>query len=115
MPPRTGPLDPGATCAHVCAGGTSTAARVDVVVVMPHWGTQYTHRPEPVQGQVADARAVAEPTWWWVGTRTGCRGWTGRAGRRSLHSLGNFVFDMDFIDRDPAGRRAGGDVLGRAS
>ena len=51
MPPRTGPLQP-ADLAHVLAAVRRLDRRVDVVVVLPHWGTQYTHSPEPVQRHV---------------------------------------------------------------
>ncbi len=51
MPPRTGPLNR-ADLRHVLGLVRRLAARVDVVVVLPHWGTQYTHVAEPIQGRV---------------------------------------------------------------
>ncbi len=74
-----------------------TARQADVVVVLPHWGTQYTHTPEPVQREVARAlvRAGADlvvgghPHW--------VQGIDSVRGVPVLHSLGNYVFDMDFM------------------
>ena len=74
-----------------------TARQADVVVVLPHWGTQYTHTPEPVQREVARAlvRAGADlvvgghPHW--------VQGVDSVRGVPVLHSLGNYVFDMDFM------------------
>jgi 2',3'-cyclic-nucleotide 2'-phosphodiesterase (5'-nucleotidase family) len=71
--------------------------RVDVVVVLPHWGTQYTHAPEPVQRLVgrrlvdagADLVVGGHPHWVQSVER--------HRGTPIAHSLGNFVFDMDFM------------------
>jgi poly-gamma-glutamate capsule biosynthesis protein CapA/YwtB (metallophosphatase superfamily) len=96
MPPRTGPLDRAALRRFEDAV-RRLDGRVDVVVVMPHWGTQYTHRPEPVQSRVAArlVRAGADVVvgghpHWVQGLETVGRGLV-------VHSLGNFVFDMDFM------------------
>ena len=70
------------------------ADRVDVVVVMPHWGTQYTERPEPIQTYVARrlARAGADlvvgghPHW--------VQGASLIGDALLVNSLGNFTFDM---------------------
>ena len=96
MPPRTGPLDRGALRRFEIAV-RRLAADVDVVVVMPHWGTQYTNRPEPIQRVVArrlvaagaDAVVGGHPHW--------LQGVELVRGRLVAHSLGNFVFDMDFM------------------
>jgi poly-gamma-glutamate capsule biosynthesis protein CapA/YwtB (metallophosphatase superfamily) len=96
MPPRTGPLDRAALRRFEQAV-RRLDDRVDVVVVMPHWGTQYTHRPEPVQSRVArrlvragaDVVAGGHPHWV-QGMEMVGRGLV-------VHSLGNFVFDMDFM------------------
>jgi poly-gamma-glutamate synthesis protein (capsule biosynthesis protein) len=74
-----------------------------VVVVMPHWGTQYTARPEPIQRRVARdlARAGADLV---VG---GHPHWVQGAdlvdGTLVVNSLGNFVFDMDFSEQTREG------------
>lgn len=95
MPPRTGPLDRVAL-RRVAGDVRRLSGRVDTVVVMPHWGTQYTHVPEPSQRHVARvlARAGADlvvgghPHW--------VQGWEMAGDTLAVHSLGNFVFDMDF-------------------
>ncbi len=96
MPPRTGPLSQ-ADLAHVVRLVRRLDRRVDVVLVLPHWGTQYTHVAEPVQRLVArrlvDAGAdlvVGGHPHWVQGVET-------YRGAVVLHSLGNFVFDMDFM------------------
>jgi hypothetical protein len=102
MPPRTGPLRRG-DLAHVLGAVRDLDARVDVVVVLPHWGTQYTHVPEPVQRQVgrrlvdAGADLVVGGHPHWVQSLERHRGAT------IAHSLGNFVFDMDFMEQTMEG------------
>jgi len=93
MPPRTGPLDR-TELARVLDDVRRLARRVDVVTVVPHWGTQYTERPEPIQEQVARrlVRAGAglvvggHPHWVQGATLVG--------DGLVVHSLGNFTFDM---------------------
>ncbi|HYO38092.1 MAG TPA: CapA family protein [Nocardioidaceae bacterium] len=102
MPPRTGPLSrPDLT--HVSGLVRRLAARVDVVVVLPHWGTQYTHRPEPVQRRVA-RRLVRSGADLVVGGHPHWVQGLDRVGRAVVaHSLGNFVFDMDFMTETQQG------------
>lgn len=95
MPPRTGPLDR-AELGRVLGDVRRLARRVDVVVVMPHWGTQYTHRPEPVQHDVARALARAGADLVVGGHPHWVQGAETISGSLVVHSLGNFVFDMDF-------------------
>lgn len=95
-PPRTGPLDRDALD-RVSDDIRDLEDRVDVVVVLPHWGDQYTN--EPVQSQRRMARAFVEagadlvvgghPHW--------VQGWETIDESTVVHSLGNFVFDMDFM------------------
>lgn len=96
MPPRTGPLNQ-ADLKHVLSVVRRLDRRVDVVVVVPHWGTQYTHAAEPVQSRVGRAlvRAGADLV---VGGHPHWVQGLEPAGPRAAiaHSLGNFVFDMDF-------------------
>jgi poly-gamma-glutamate synthesis protein (capsule biosynthesis protein) len=102
MPPRTGPLVP-ADLDHVASVVRRAARSADVVVVLPHWGTQYTHTPEPIQSTVARrlVRAGADlvvgghPHWVQSTERID--------GVPVLHSLGNFVFDMDFMTQTMEG------------
>jgi poly-gamma-glutamate synthesis protein (capsule biosynthesis protein) len=102
MPPRTGPLNR-ADLAHVVGAVRRLAARVDVVVVLPHWGTQYTHAAEPVQSLVgrrlvdagADLVVGGHPHW--------VQGLERYDGAMIAHSLGNFVFDMDFMEQTMEG------------
>ncbi len=102
MPPRTGPLVQ-ADLDRVLTAVRRTERQADVVVVLPHWGTQYTHRPEPIQRYVGRAlvRAGADlvvgghPHW--------VQGVDVVEGVPVLHSLGNFVFDMDFMEHTMEG------------
>ncbi len=102
MPPRTGPLNRD-DLAHVAAAVRRLEERVDVVVVLPHWGTQYTHVAEPVQSRVgrrlvdagADLVVGGHPHW--------VQGLERYGGAVIAHSLGNFVFDMDFMEQTMEG------------
>jgi len=102
MPPRTGPLSR-SDLAHVSRLVRRLATRVEVVVVLAHWGTQYTHRPEPVQRRVArqlvrsgaDLVVGGHPHW--------VQGLDLVGGAVVAHSLGNFVFDMDFMTETQQG------------
>ncbi len=102
MPPRTGPLQR-SDLDHVTGVVRRLAARVDVVVVLPHWGGQYTHTPEPVQSQVGRAlvRAGADLV---VGGHPHWVQGLEPVGRAVIaHSLGNLVFDMDFMEQTMEG------------
>ena len=69
----------------------------DMVIALPHWGTQYTNRPERSQRRIARALADAgvdvvvggHPHW--------VQGWESIGDATVVHSLGNFIFDMDFM------------------
>jgi poly-gamma-glutamate capsule biosynthesis protein CapA/YwtB (metallophosphatase superfamily) len=95
MRPRTGPLVR-ADLDRVTNIVRDLDARVDVVIVLPHWGTQYTTRTVRDQRTVARAlvRAGADvvigghPHW--------VQGVESVGNALVAYSLGNFVFDMDF-------------------
>jgi hypothetical protein len=94
MPPRTGPLVE-ADLARVERAVRRAGRRADVVVVLPHWGTQYTHVPEPVQRTVARRLVAAGADLVVGGHPHWVQGVDSVGGVPVLHSLGNFVFDMD--------------------
>ncbi|MGH3367214.1 MAG: CapA family protein [Nocardioidaceae bacterium] len=103
MQPRTGPLN--RTDLRRITGTIRRLGqrRADVVVVLPHWGDQYTHQPVPAQRRVgrflvdAGADIVVGGHPHWVQRVQTYRG------RLIVHSLGNFVFDMDFSRRTQQG------------
>jgi poly-gamma-glutamate capsule biosynthesis protein CapA/YwtB (metallophosphatase superfamily) len=95
MPPRTGPLDR-AALRRINSDIRSLNKRVDVVIVLTHWGTQYTHRPEPSQRAAARAFADAGADLVIGGHPHWVQGFETVGGAAVVHSLGNFVFDMDF-------------------
>lgn len=95
MPPRTGPLN------RADVDALSTAVRnlrraADVVVVLPHWGAQYTHRPHPAQRTVARAALAAGADLVVGGHPHWVQGIDAVGNKLVVHSLGNLVFDMDF-------------------
>ena len=93
-PPRTGPFDERALD-RVAA--TVRELDADVIIAVPHWGTQYTNVPERSQRRIAralveagaDVVAGGHPHW--------VQGWEPMDEATVVHSLGNFVFDMDFM------------------
>jgi poly-gamma-glutamate synthesis protein (capsule biosynthesis protein) len=102
MQPRTGDIEP-AELQHLAGRVRRLAARTDVTIVLPHWGDQYTHRPVPDQRRVgarllrAGATVVVGGHPHWVQSVQRSRG------RFVVHSLGNFVFDMDFMQQTQEG------------
>lgn len=98
MPPRTGPLNR-SDLSHVLRAVRRLDRRVDAVIVVPHWGAQYTHTPDPAQTTVgrrlveAGADLVVGGHPHWVQSTERHRGVT------IAHSLGNAVFDMDFSEQ----------------
>jgi poly-gamma-glutamate capsule biosynthesis protein CapA/YwtB (metallophosphatase superfamily) len=95
MPPRTGPLNE-RQLDRITGDIADLSQQVDVVVVIPHWGTQYTHVPEASQRRVARAFADAGADLVIGGHPHWVQGWETRGDAVIVHSLGNFVFDMDF-------------------
>lgn len=95
MPPRTGPMDT-AALDRIAADIERLAQRVDTVVVVPHWGTQYTNVPEASQRRTARRFAAAGADLIIGGHPHWVQGWENIGGALVVHSLGNFIFDMDF-------------------
>lgn len=102
MPPRTGPLVEG-DLAHVERLVRRLDQEVDVVIVLPHWGTQYTHVAEPIQSRVARRLAGAGADLVVGGHPHWVQGLEWHDGTLVAHSLGNFVFDMDFMTETQQG------------
>ena len=95
MPPRTGPLDKKAL-KRITADIAALDKRVDTVVVLSHWGTQYTHRPEASQRTAAKAFADAGADLVIGGHPHWVQGLQRFGSTPVVYSLGNYVFDMDF-------------------
>ena len=95
MPPRTGPLD-SAALERIATDIDAAGREADVVIVIPHWGTQYTHRPEDSQRQVAERFADAGADLIIGGHPHWVQGWDAIGDTTVVHSLGNFIFDMQF-------------------
>ncbi|TDD18998.1 hypothetical protein E1218_24975 [Kribbella turkmenica] len=102
MPPRTGPLNTG-DLAAVTRAVTTLKAVVDVVVVLPHWGQQYTHTPVPAQRTVAEALTQAGADLVIGGHPHWVQSVQFLPGKVVAHSLGNLVFDMDFSQQTQEG------------
>ena len=85
-----------ATCSRAESIVRRLDQRVDVVVVLPHWGDQYNHAPSRRNAWSARRCSTPGPTSSSAGTRTGCRGSPSTTAVLIVNSLGNFVFDMDF-------------------
>jgi poly-gamma-glutamate capsule biosynthesis protein CapA/YwtB (metallophosphatase superfamily) len=95
MPPRTGPLNR-SQLRRITSDIRALGRRVDTVVVLTHWGTQYTHRPEPSQRTAARAFADAGADLVIGGHPHWVQGYDMAGSAIVVHSLGNFIFDMDF-------------------
>ena len=102
MPPRTGPLDR-RELDRFLRSVRRLDRRVDVVTVLSHWGTQYTQRPEPVQRAVAGELVAAGADLVVGGHPHWVQGASLRGDALVVQSLGNFVFDMDFMQETQEG------------
>lgn len=101
-PPRTGPLDEEAL-ERVSDDIWALDAEVDIVMVVPHWGTQYTHEPEDSQRVMAEAFTDAGADLVAGGHPHWVQGWEQMGDATVIHSLGNFIFDMDFMEKTMEG------------
>ena len=95
MPPRTGPLNR-SHLRRITSDIRALDSRADAVVVLTHWGTQYTHRPESSQRIASRAFADAGADLVIGGHPHWVQGYEMAGSAVVVHSLGNFVFDMDF-------------------
>jgi poly-gamma-glutamate capsule biosynthesis protein CapA/YwtB (metallophosphatase superfamily) len=95
MPPRTGPLNR-SQLNRISSDIRALSRRVDVAVVLTHWGTQYTHRVESSQRVAARAFADAGADLVIGGHPHWVQGLEMAGSAVVVHSLGNFIFDMDF-------------------
>ena len=95
MPPRTGPLDR-EQLRSLQRQVRSLDRTTDIVVVVPHWGEQYTPVAVAAQEQVGRALADAGADLVLGGHPHVLQGMEQRRGALIAYSLGNFVFDMDF-------------------
>jgi poly-gamma-glutamate capsule biosynthesis protein CapA/YwtB (metallophosphatase superfamily) len=95
MPPRTGPLNR-SQLNRLSSDIRALSKRVDVTVVLTHWGTQYTHRVESSQRVAARAFADAGAELVIGGHPHWVQGLEMAGSAVVVHSLGNFIFDMDF-------------------
>ena len=102
MPPRTGPMDE-ERLDRLERQVRTLAGQVDAVIVMTHWGTQYTNLPEPSQRRVARTLAKAGADVVVGGHPHWLQGLEQVGNTLVVHSLGNFVFDMDFQRRTREG------------
>jgi poly-gamma-glutamate synthesis protein (capsule biosynthesis protein) len=90
--PGSAPLDPATVAGDVAAA----RAAADLVVVLPHWGIEYTTDPSPRQREFARAAAAAgadlvvgnHPHWVQAHEQIGAT--------FVAYALGNFVFDQDW-------------------
>ena len=95
MQPRTGPLND--TDLRAMQAAVRRLDRTtDIVLVLPHWGDQYTNRPVADQRRVARALVDAGADLIVGGHPHWVQGIELYRDKLVAHSLGNYVFDMDF-------------------
>ena len=96
-PPRTGSVIDQEALQRAGEDIRALASQVDLVVVVPHWGTQYTNVPEPSQREMAQSFAAAGADIVVGGHPHWVQGWEQYDATTVVHSLGNLIFDMDFM------------------
>ena len=94
MQPRTGPLNQN-DLQRVLDTVRELRPQVDVLMVLPHWGTQYTTRTVADQRRVGRALADAGADLVVGGHPHWVQGVELHRGVPIVYSLGNYVFDMD--------------------
>jgi poly-gamma-glutamate capsule biosynthesis protein CapA/YwtB (metallophosphatase superfamily) len=102
MQPRTGPLNR-ADLQRLTSTIHDLAQQVDVVVALPHWGTQYTNVPVRDQRRVGAAMIAAGAAVVVGGHPHVVQGIQLAQRHLVVNSLGNFVFDMDFSQQTEEG------------
>jgi poly-gamma-glutamate capsule biosynthesis protein CapA/YwtB (metallophosphatase superfamily) len=102
MQPRTGPLVAEDLEAVLTAVRT-LATQADVVLVAAHWGTQYTTQLVPDQQVVARALVDAGADVILGGHPHWVQGAETRGEALIAYSLGNFIFDMTFMEQTQEG------------
>jgi poly-gamma-glutamate capsule biosynthesis protein CapA/YwtB (metallophosphatase superfamily) len=95
MQPRTGPLNQ-TDLAAMTRAIRALRPDVDVLTVLPHWGTQYTTRLVADQRTVARALVAAGADLVLGGHPHVVQGAEVHRSGLVAYSLGNYVFDMDF-------------------
>ena len=110
MPPRTGTVINQGDLDHMARVVRQAQRQADVVVVLPHWGEQYTHTPWPQQRTVSERLVEAGADLVVGGHPHWVQGMDDVDGVPVIHSLGNFVFDMG-ADRFPTGEVREGVVM----
>ncbi len=88
----TAPLDE----AYVREDVASAAAEADVVIVMPHWGVEYTSVPTERQQTIAAAALEAGATMVIGNHPHWAQAVQATTGKFVTYSLGNFVFDQSW-------------------
>ena len=90
----------------IAADVAAARAQADVVVVLFHFGVEYTDAPQPDQQRLARAAVDAGALLVLGHHPHTLQGWEWYGGSLIVYSLGNFVFDLDEDDLANLGPRA---------
>ena len=104
-----GPDTPGVAFADpttIAADVAAARGGADAVIVMLHFGIEYTDAPQPAQQTLARAAIDAGALLVLGHHPHTLQGWERYGGGVIAYSLGNFVFDLDDVDRAQLGERA---------